>query len=110
MKALRRSCARQTRRRAEWIQIATEATKAQRTMPPITASHSKVGSASPIKFDGMKFCGMAQAGAHEPASAANPAMARAGIVFLAPVCQILPAIDHPRISALQYLVWRLWIG
>src|SRR3569832_12607 len=110
MKTLRRSCAFRMPRNAEGILIAIEARKAQTTMAAIAASHTKFGAISARWRDAGNSCGSAQAGAIGVATAAKPAMARAGMSFLAPARQIVPAINHPRISARDCLASRVWIG
>ena len=52
----------------------------------------------------------ARLGAPVAAMTTRHAKACAGIEFLLPACQFLPAISHPRISTSECLASRVWIG
>jgi hypothetical protein len=66
--------------------------------------------AAPASAADAEFRESAHAGAIGIAAATKPAMACARTLICAPACRILPAINVPRISAAEHLVWRLWIG
>ncbi|MGY4302308.1 hypothetical protein ACVWXN_010403 [Bradyrhizobium sp. i1.4.4] len=103
-KALRRSCKRLVRRSEEWIHSAMAARNAQTTMPPISASQTKLGSSLP---GGAKLSESAKARAGATALPRHTTACTA-IGSVLPTCQFFSAISHPRFQ--RRIVWLHGFG